>query len=560
MDHDRKRLTMLFAGALPALLLATTAPALSFNPVPAVTPPVALPALPPPVALPALPPPVALPALPPPVALPAVPPPVGPAPVDVPADAETPPVLHGSDAADDPAIWVNETNPGDFAVIGTDREGALEVYDSAGLLLQRIEGVTPNNVDLRKGFLLGGKQVDLVGASDWDLGGGVLRFWTIDAATRQLTSVSPAAGVKFGAASYGFCMYRSPATGKFYAFSQDKIDGTVEQVELFDQAGMVGGRVVRTLQVGGNTEGCVADDELGDFYIGAENDGIWRYGAEPGDSPELRTLVDTAGPGKHLSMVEGLAIVRQPGGTGYLLASSQGDDEYAVYRREGANEFIRMVRVVDGASSDGCSHTDGIDAVAADLGPSFPSGLFVCQDNDNTIPGSLGHQNFKYVRLERMVPLAPGQDPAYPPVATHGDLDRGGANDRVTPDGTAPAYRIASADGSTFLFENGELKASTASLGLNRPIVGMAQAPSGSGHWMVASDGGIFAFGDAGFFGSTGDIKLAKPIVGMTATATGKGYWMVASDGGIFAFGDAAFGGSAGWLPLTAPVIAMTRE
>jgi len=36
---------------------------------------------------------------------------------------------------------------------------------------------------------------------------------------------------------------------------------------------------------------------------------------------------------------------------------------------------------------------------------------------------------------------------------------------------------------------------------LQRPIVGMASTPAGSGYWLVASDGGIFAF-DAGFYGS----------------------------------------------------------
>jgi hypothetical protein len=31
----------------------------------------------------------------------------------------------------------------------------------------------------------------------------------------------------------------------------------------------------------------------------------------------------------------------------------------------------------------------------------------------------------------------------------------------------------------------------------------------------VASDGGIFTYGDAGFFGSTASLHLNKPIVGV---------------------------------------------
>jgi hypothetical protein len=37
---------------------------------------------------------------------------------------------------------------------------------------------------------------------------------------------------------------------------------------------------------------------------------------------------------------------------------------------------------------------------------------------------------------------------------------------------------------------------------LNRPIVGIAADPTGSGYWLVASDGGVFTFGDAPFSGS----------------------------------------------------------
>jgi myo-inositol-hexaphosphate 3-phosphohydrolase len=38
------------------------------------------------------------------------------------------------------------------------------------------------------------------------------------------------------------------------------------------------------------------------------------------------------------------------------------------------------------------------------LGPEFPHGLFVCQDNTNTGPDPQGNQNFKYVPLEAVIP------------------------------------------------------------------------------------------------------------------------------------------------------------
>ncbi len=53
-------------------------------------------------------------------------------------------------------------------------------------------------------------------------------------------------------------------------------------------------------------------------------------------------------------------------------------------------------RISDGTVSDDCDQTDGIDAY---LGPSFPDGLFVCQDGFNDAPGSSGTQNFKFASL-----------------------------------------------------------------------------------------------------------------------------------------------------------------
>jgi hypothetical protein len=73
--------------------------------------------------------------------------------------------------------------------------------------------------------------------------------------------------------------------------------------------------------------------------------------------------------------------------------------------------------VTASGSVDGCSRTDGIDALATDLGPAFPNGLFVCQDNDNTAPNA-GNQNFKFVPLERVVGLAPTTPPPPPPTTT----------------------------------------------------------------------------------------------------------------------------------------------
>jgi 3-phytase len=218
-------------------------------------------------------------------------------------------------------------------------------------------------------------------------------------------------------AAYGFCLYRSGTSGRFYAFSLGR-GGKVEQWELFDDGGTVNGRLARTIDVnpapvaerGGDAlEACATDDRSGALYIGEEKRGIWKYGAEPDAAagPDDRTLVDSAdGRGHLVADVEGLAVLDIAGGDGFLLASSQGDYTFNVYRRSPPHEFVRKVSVTGGSGADGCDRTDGIDAVGVNLGPDFPRGLFVCQDNVNTDPDA--NQNFKYVPLEQVVPFGSG--------------------------------------------------------------------------------------------------------------------------------------------------------
>ena len=60
--------------------------------------------------------------------------------------------------------------------------------------------------------------------------------------------------------------------------------------------------------------------------------------AEP-NADTRRARVDSTGPDGHLEPeVEGLALARGPARSGYLIASSQGDSSFAVYRRGGRNE------------------------------------------------------------------------------------------------------------------------------------------------------------------------------------------------------------------------------
>jgi 3-phytase len=311
------------------------------------------------------------------------------------ATVETQPMPHAADAADDPAIWVNPTQPAGSTIIGTDKGGGLAIYDLTGKQIQYLPDGKMNNVDLRAGFPLGGQKVTLVTAGNRT--DNSLAIYRVNQTTRLLENV--AARKITTLEVYGSCMYRSRVTGKFYYFVNSKT-GAVEQWELFDNGGgKVDAKKVRSFEVGSQTEGCVADDELAHLYIGEEDVAIWKYGAEPGAGP-ARTQVDRTGAGGHLtSNIEGLTIAYGNKGTGYLIASSQGNNTYVIYRREGSNQYVKSFSIVDGPGIDGTTDTDGIDVTTANLGLAFPNGLFVAQDGDN----DSGHQNFKLVPLQLII-------------------------------------------------------------------------------------------------------------------------------------------------------------
>src|SRR5919197_1652312 len=62
------------------------------------------------------------------------------------ATAETAPVPHAGDAADDPAIWVHPTDPALSTIVGTDKIGGVAVYDLLGKQNQYVPGGQMNNV------------------------------------------------------------------------------------------------------------------------------------------------------------------------------------------------------------------------------------------------------------------------------------------------------------------------------------------------------------------------------------------------------------------------------
>jgi 3-phytase len=323
---------------------------------------------------------------------------IHPEPFEVVAAVETEPVPSSDDAADDMCIWVHPTDRSLCTVIATDKDSGLVVYDLEGKMIHYYKGGEPNNVDIRHGVDLGGSPVDIVAAGDRAT--NTIVVYRVVHESRGLISAA-ARPITTGIGIYGFCLYRDAKNGTLFAFVNSN-QGQIEQWELFDDgSGQLDGRLARSMAVGSQTEGCVADDELGRFYIAEEAVGIWRFPADP-TAGVAGVRVDGVIPeGRLVPDVEGLTLYLGSGGTGYLIASSQSDsgnpdmppNSYLVYRRDGDNEFVTSFRIVDGETIDGVTATDGIDVASCDLGPRFPQGVFIAQDDEN--PGA--NQNFKLV-------------------------------------------------------------------------------------------------------------------------------------------------------------------
>ncbi len=303
------------------------------------------------------------------------------------------------DAADDPAIWVNRKTPGNSLVIGTDKLGGLASYNLKGEELFYYPVGKMNNCDIRYDFPLNGGLVDILAASNRTSHSISLFKITadgrLDSLHRRIITSEMDDDV------YGICLYKSAETGKYFVFLNSKA-GEVEQWELFEKDDGIDARLVRSFEVGTQTEGMVADDAAAILYLGHEVAGIWKFDAEPNGKNEGEFVDDSSEKNPAITYdVEGLTIYDSGNGEGYLVASSQGNNSYAVFERQGNNRYLGSFQITDG-KTDGVEDTDGIDVTSVPLGPDFPKGLFVVQDGINYDGPVRKSQNFKLVSWEEI--------------------------------------------------------------------------------------------------------------------------------------------------------------
>lgn len=307
---------------------------------------------------------------------------------------ETVPTGSYGDAADDPAIWANPADPSKSLVIATDKKAGLYVYDMQGKVVQFLPDGKMNNVDLREGFRLGGEEVVLVTASNRT--DDSIAIYRLDTERRRLVDVADGVQPTGFADPYGLCMYRDGA-GRTYVFINGDDTGKRQWELVATDEGRVRAQLVREMTFDSQTEGCVADDDTGVLYVNEEDTALWRLSAAP-DGGDHKTAIDrvAANPAIHDDL-EGMGLYDLGNGRGYIVVSSQGNDTYAVYQREGKQEYLGSFAVVSDPvhGIDGISETDGLDVTSRNLGPGFEYGAMIAQDGRNVMPEE--NQNYKYV-------------------------------------------------------------------------------------------------------------------------------------------------------------------
>ncbi|MCZ8528478.1 phytase [Alteromonas sp. PRIM-21] len=318
--------------------------------------------------------------------------------VSVKPEIETDSVENYGDAADDPAIWVNSLAPQQSRVLGTDKKGALNSYDLSGKLLQSLPVGRVNNVDVGYNVFVEQSQarksdaptIDIAVASNRS--NNSLSVFEIDKRGDMvhLGDISTTLGD-----IYGLCMFVSD--GEAQVFANDT-SGRFERYLLsFDTAKTIDGRLTQSFSLPSQPEGCVVNTKTNTAYLGEEGAGIWALNVSK-NNEEPRFIAEIAAPVE--ADVEGLAIFEMDSQT-YLIASSQGNDSYAIYQihnnKPSALKLIGLIQIVADKIKriDGASETDGLDVTNANLGGRFSEGLWVVQDGRNVMPSQT--QNFKLV-------------------------------------------------------------------------------------------------------------------------------------------------------------------
>ncbi len=292
---------------------------------------------------------------------------------------------------DDPAIWINRTDPSKSLILGTDKgdsTGGIFVFNLEGKL-DKTKSIynlkRPNNIDIEYGFDYKGKKIDI--AVFTERGRNMIRVISLP----DMKFIDNGGIEVFKGDSLqdpmGISLYKNVSKDKIYAIVGRKtgpFDKYLWQYELkANSKGIVSAKKVREFgRFSGKKEieAIVVDDSLGYVYYSDETVGIRQYYASPDSSDkELALFASTGVTSDH----EGLSIYPSSKNTGFIILSDQQANKFHIFSREGNagdpynHSLLKIVKVASVES-------DGSDVTALPLNGTFQKGLFVVMSTDKT--------------------------------------------------------------------------------------------------------------------------------------------------------------------------------
>ena len=332
---------------------------------------------------------------------------------EVTASYETAPVVTAGDAADDAAIWVNQSNPSQSMVLGTDKKSGVYSYDLAGVTMGYTELGKINNIDLRtqqgQTYIFGSNRttqtVDLWIYKEEEIAKSVANM---DFKLSEDRFYQGQSAINI----YGICAGFDKELGLIAFITEDE-GPRVEVWQYMDNSL----QLIHTFDNGGESEGCVYDDENRRLLISEEEvNGVLRAYNVSAELDFSNPVVIDSRQGHIGGDPEGVTLYKTSNSDGYIILSSQGDSKFNLYERNSPFKYIGSFRVgdktfVDETVIDGVSITDGIAAVNVNLNQDFRKGLLVVQDNDNFDEDDKYNQNFKFVSFDKVLKLIPMMNP-----------------------------------------------------------------------------------------------------------------------------------------------------
>ncbi|MCL1076869.1 phytase [Parashewanella spongiae] len=306
---------------------------------------------------------------------------------EIPAWVESEPSDRAGDTMDDPAIWLHPDSPEKSLILGTNKRWGLVVFNMNGKQIQSIPTGRINNIDIRQNLPINGTNKSIAVASLRD--GDKLAFYEISDNGMVTEIAQLDTELKD---IYGTCLYQDKRS--LYVFANEKSGRTIQyRVNWNAQKPKL--KQVRQLMIPSQVEGCVANDDTHQLFIGEEDKGIWLFNAID-TATSAGELIIKAGDAL-VADVEGLALYRDDNET-LLIASSQGNDSYMVYDTKppfSVRGNFRIGANID-KDIDGSSETDGLAVTSSPVGDgAWGKGMIVVQDGRNRMPDS--YQSFKWL-------------------------------------------------------------------------------------------------------------------------------------------------------------------